>query len=190
MADAMTDCERFNHDTEALALEALQNGFSHAGELNVKSLVFMPEVREMCSVDKCRQYNRNWRCPPACGSVKEAAERAARYSYGIIVQTTGLMEDDFDYETIQETGEKHKRNFAGFVAKLRSRYPDILPMGAGTCDICETCAYPDAPCRFPDRSISSMEAYGLWVSKVCQLSGMPYNYGKLTLTYKSCVLLN
>jgi predicted metal-binding protein len=99
------------------------------------------------------------------------------------------MEDEFDYETIQTAGAKHKENFTVLVEKLRTRYPDMLPMGAGTCTICEKCTYPDAPCRFPDRSISSMEAYGLWVSKVCELSGVPYNYGKLTLTYTSCYLL-
>ncbi|MDR2648256.1 MAG: DUF2284 domain-containing protein [Clostridiales bacterium] len=177
------------YDTESLVREAIESGFSHAGELNVKSLIFMPEVRDMCSSGRCGQYNKNWRCPPGCGSVEEAAERAARYSYGVIVQTTGRMEDDFDYETMRETGDKHKKNFAALIDRLKTRYPEMLPMGAGTCDICETCAYPATPCRFPDRSISSMEAYGLWVSKVCQMSGIPYNYGKLTLTYTSCYLL-
>jgi predicted metal-binding protein len=177
------------YNTEQLVREALDSGFSQAGELNVGALVFMPEVREMCAADRCWQYGKNWRCPPGCGSIEDAAAKAAQYSYGMLVQTIGLMEDDFDYETIQETGEKHKSNFAALVDKLKTRYPDILPMGAGTCGICKTCTYPDAPCRFPDKSISSMEAYGLWVSKVCELSGVPYNNGKQTITYTSCYLL-
>ena len=177
------------YDTAQLVQEALDSGFSQAGELNVKALVFMPEVRDMCSVDRCHQYEKNWRCPPGCGSIEEAAERAARYSYGILVQTIGQMEDDFDYETIQVTSEKHKANFAVLVKQLKARYDDILPMGAGTCNICESCTYPDAPCRFPEDSISSMEAYGLWVSNVCELSGVPYNNGKQTITYTSCYLL-
>ena len=177
------------YDTDALVREALAEGFSNAGPLNVKALVFMPEVREMCSADRCNRYGKNWRCPPGCGSIEEAAAEASNYAFGLLVQTTGHMEDDFDYETIEETSKKHKINFASLVAKLRKRYVKILPMGAGTCEICEKCAYPDAPCRFPDRAISSMEAYGLWVSKVCELSGIPYNYGKRTLTYTSCYLL-
>jgi predicted metal-binding protein len=177
------------YDTAVLMREAIDQGFSHAGELNIGALVFMPEIREMCSVDRCQQYNKNWRCPPGCGSIEDAAKRAAEYTFGILVQTTGRMEDDFDYETIQETGARHKQNFAALVEKLKARYADILPMGAGTCSICEKCTYPDAPCRFPDKSISSMEAYGLWVSRVCELSGIPYNYGKSTITYTSCYLL-
>jgi len=177
------------YNTQELVNEAIEIGFSQAGELNVAALVFMPEVREMCSVDRCNQYAKNWKCPPGCGSIEDAAERAAKYSYGIIVQTIGKMDDDFDYETISETAEKHKASFAALVEKLKLRYDDILPMGAGTCSICEKCTYPDAPCRFPDKSISSMEAYGLWVSKVCELSGVPYNNGKQTITYTSCYLL-
>ncbi len=168
---------------------AITAGFSQAGELNVKSLVFMPEVRDMCAAGRCNQYGKNWRCPPGCGSIEEATERAAKYGFGIIVQTIGIMEDEFDYETISEAGSRHKDNFDNLVGQLKTEYDDILPMGAGTCTICKTCTYPDAPCRFPDKSISSMEAYGLWVSRVCELSGIPYNNGKNTITYTSCYLL-
>jgi predicted metal-binding protein len=177
------------YDTNALIQEAKSFGFSNAGELDTKALVFMPEVRQMCSADRCNKYNKNWRCPPGCGSIEEAAERAARYSYGLIVQTIGQMEDDFDYECIEETGAKHKDNFARLVESLKKNNDDVLPMGAGTCDLCKECTYPDAPCRFPEKSISSMEAYGLWVSKVCELSGVPYYFGKNTIAYTSCYLL-
>jgi predicted metal-binding protein len=178
-----------SYDTPELIQEAIGEGFSQAGRLNVEALVFMPEIRDMCRADRCNHYDKNWRCPPACGSIEEAAKRTAEYSYGIIVQTIGRMEDDFDYETMQTTRETHQRNFSSLVEKLRARYTDILPMGAGACSICEKCSYPGAPCRFPDKSISSMEAYGLWVSRVCELSEIPYNNGKSTITYTSCYLL-
>ena len=178
-----------NYNTEKLIKEAIDAGFSQAGELNVSSLEFMQEVRDMCSADRCGQYGKNWCCPPGCGSLSEAEEKAKQYSYGIIVQSIGKMEDDFDYETIDETSKKHKKNFAKLIENLKVSYPDILPMGAGTCQVCEKCAYPDEPCRFPDKSITSMEAYGLWVSKVCEISGIPYNNGKATITYTSCYLL-
>ena len=151
------------YSVEELKKLALEEGFSNAGQLNLKALVFMPEVRQMCSADKCHAYGRNWRCPPACGTLEESAALAAQYSFGMIVQTVGHMEDEYDYET--------------------------LGMGAGTCRRCKSCTYPDAPCRFPEDSYSSMEAYGLWVSKVCELSGIPYNYGKNTIAYTSCFLL-
>ncbi len=177
------------YNTDQLIKDALTVGFSQAGELNIKALEFMPEVRDMCSADKCHTYNKNWRCPPACGTIEDAARHASEYSYGILVQTIGHMEDEYDYETIKETGERHKDNFDILVDKLKSEFDDVLPMGAGTCTICETCSYPDAPCRYPEKSISSMEAYGLWVSRVCELSDLPYYNGKDTITYTSCYLL-
>ena len=85
------EVEQMRDDTQALVREALDEGFSQAGELNVGALEFMPEVREMCRADRCKQYGRNWRCPPGCGSIEEAAERASNYSYGLIVQTIGRM---------------------------------------------------------------------------------------------------
>jgi len=178
-----------SYNTQELIKEALGEGFSAAGALNLSAVVFMPEIRQMCNTEQCRKFNKNWKCPPACGSIEKAAEKAARYSYGLIVQTIGHTEDDFDFETITGTGDLHKKNFAALVKKLKARYDDILPMGAGTCELCQTCSYPDAPCRHPEDAISSMEAYGLWVSRVCELSDIAYYNGPLTITYTSCYLL-
>ena len=178
-----------NYPVEELKKLALDEGFTDAGQLNIKALVFMPEVRQMCRADKCHAYGKSWRCPPACGTIEEAAERAAQYSFGMLVQTVAQMEYEFDYEAIEKAGREHAESFVSMMRKLKAKYPDVLGMGAGTCKRCKTCTYPDAPCRFPDDSYSSMEAYGLWVSKVCELSGVPYNYGPCTVAFTSCYLL-
>ena len=170
-------------------LLAEEVGFSHFGELNTGALRFLPEVREMCAAGKCKRYGRCWTCPPYCGTLEEAAERAKTYPAGILVQTTGEMEDSFDYECMVDTEAKHKELFHTLVERIRRSEPDCLPMGAGTCTICAQCTCPDAPCRFPEKRISSMEAYGLFVSEVCEQSGLGYYYGKDTITYTSCVLL-
>ena len=73
---------------------------------------------------------------------------------------------------------------------LRTIDPDCLPMGAGGCNICRKCSYPDEPCRFPDKAFTSMEAYGLYVAAECKKAGLEYNYGPNTLTYSSCILYN
>ena len=176
-------------DIQSLINESLTEGFSQAGELNCGSLAFMPEVRDMCAADLCHSYGKCWTCPPACGTLEDAAKKASQYSRGLLVQTIGKMEDDFDWETIEATGEKHKKTFLHFTDLLRLRYPNMLPMGAGACTVCEECTYPDAPCRFPDRAIPSMEAYGLFVSNVCTASGVPYNNGPQTITFTSCYLI-
>ena len=177
-----------DYDIKALVNEALAAGFTHAGELNVASLVFMPEVREMCN-DTCTQYDNNWRCPPGCASLEEGAAQVAQYSHGVIVQTTGHLEDNFDFETIGDTYKKHVEDFGALVKDLRQHYPDALFMSSDSCKLCEKCTYPDAGCRFPELAISPIEAYGLVVNKLCESSEMPYYYGKLTITYTSAYLL-
>lgn len=61
---------------------------------------------------------------------------------------------------------------------------------SGRCTLCARCTYPDRPCRYPTKRLSSMEAYGLFVSDICTRSGLAYNYGPRTMTYTSCVLYN
>lgn len=176
--------------TEEIISLALDCGFSQAGEINMEKLEFLPEVREMCAADRCRLYGRRWTCPPACGTLEETAAQAARYHRGILVQSTAQLEDEFDVETMQALEKQQKARFSTLVERLRSIWPDCLPMAAGGCSLCETCTYPDAPCRFPEQAIPSMEAYGLFVSRVCEQSGMKYYYGPRTMTYTSCVLID
>ncbi|MBR4393923.1 MAG: DUF2284 domain-containing protein [Oscillospiraceae bacterium] len=164
-------------------------GFSHAGALDAASLKALPEVRDMCAADRCRRYGRSWSCPPACGSLEACAARLASYHSGILVQTTVTLEDQFDMEGIRRTQERHKEMFHTLARQSRALYPDCLPLTAGTCTLCKSCTYPDRPCRYPTKRLSSMEAYGLLVSDVCKESGLPYYYGPGTLTFTSCILL-
>ena len=176
--------------TQEILQMAQDCGFSHVGELNVGALEFMPEVRDMCAAGRCQKYGTSWTCPPACGTLEEVAAQAAKYSRGVLLQTTAELEDDFDVEAMMQAEQDQKRSFLDFVERLRQEYPDCLPMATGGCTLCPQCTYPDAPCRFPKKAIPSMEAYGLLVSKVCEQSNLPYYYGPRTLTYTSCVLID
>ncbi|MBR5381564.1 MAG: hypothetical protein IK136_02975 [Oscillospiraceae bacterium] len=167
---------------------ALEAGFTAAFPLDPGKLRFLPEVRDMCADGRCGNYNKSWSCPPACGTLEEIAARAGTYPFGVLLQTTAQLADSFDYEGIEAAQKKHKANLEAFTAFMKQTYPDVLPMGAGGCQLCKTCTYPSAPCRFPERMTVSMEAYGLLVSGVCADCGAPYYYGANTLTFAACVL--
>lgn len=175
--------------TEEWIAAALKAGFSHAGELNLSALQFRPDVREMCASDLCHSYGRNWMCPPGCGSLEDAADRASAYHRGILVQTTGALENDFDLDGMTAVETLHKERFQSFASQLRSEAPGCLPLAAGACTLCVICAYPE-PCRFPELAMPSMEAYGLYVSQVCEDSGLDYYYGPNTVTFTSCCLID
>ena len=176
-------------DHEALLSLAKECGFEWAAPLYTKDLRFLKEVRDMCAVNTCGRYNASWSCPPACGTLEELSARARGYTEGILVQTVGQLEDSFDWDGIQEAAALQKERFMKMWDVLEKQYPGLMPMGMGSCTLCEKCTYPDAPCRFPKRMTSSMEACGLFVSEVCTKCGVPYNHGPNTIAYTGCFLL-
>lgn len=163
-------------------------GFTEAWPFDPKGLRFLPQVRDMCAADKCGSYGKNWTCPPACGSVEEAAAEAAAFSQGILVQTVAELEDEFDLEGMEAAAQRHRKAFETFCRQVRTRCRRCMPMGMGACTRCAVCTYPEAPCRFPEQAIPSMEARGILVSEACALAGAPYYHGPGTLAYTSCLL--
>lgn len=176
-------------ETEKIIELAKELGFSRAAPLDCCTIELRPEVRKMCEANTCHMYGKCWSCPPGCGSLEDCRQKIAKYRYGILVQTTGQLEDDLDGETMMETEALHKEHFYAFERILRKQYPDMLAIGAGCCTKCPKCTYPDKPCRFPKEAFSSMEAYGMVVTQICQANGMAYYYGPCTITYTSCYLL-
>ena len=167
-----------------------ENGFSHWAELYMPAAIPLRQIRDMCAADRCGQWGNNWACPPNCGSLEQCAVRLRAYDSGILVQSTVTLSDPFDYEGMTAAAQAHRRRFAAFARQVRLLYPGCLPLTAGACTVCPRCTCPRRPCRFPQKRMSSMEAYGLFVSDVCTRSGLGYNYGENTLTYTSCILYN
>ena len=174
---------------DSIVEDVLQMGFSHAGLADVKTLEPLQEVRDMCAEDKCHQYNKNWSCPPGCGTLEECRERMHSYDWGILVQRTMEMGDDFDPDTWRTDGEAHRERLVQLFEELKARYPRVLGLGSAGCRLCAACTYPDAPCRFPERRMSGMEGYGLLVSDVCKKNDLPYYYGKDTVTFTGLFLV-
>ena len=174
---------------ERILAMAEQIGFSQFAPLEMSALRGLPEVRDMCAAGRCLIYGHSWSCPPACGSLEQCQQRMGRYRQGVLVQTTGTLVDDFDLEAIADIERRHRKMFETLARQVRMLDPDCLPLTAGTCTLCRKCTYPDKPCRFPTKRLSSMEAYGLLVSDVCTKSGVRYYYGPRTMTYTACILL-
>ena len=171
-------------DYETAAKAAAEAGFVYAAPLDPGTIVLKEEVRQMCAA--CGRYGKCWSCPPGCGTLEECRGRVACYRNGILVQTVGELEDEFDGEGMMETEALHKTRFRDLRQMLTGE--NILALGAGSCTVCKNCTYPDEGCRFPEKQISSMEAYGMVVTEVCRANGMVYNHGKNTIAYTSCIL--
>lgn len=174
---------------EQLKQMAEEAGFSACANLAVETIELKPEVRDMCAVNTCGMYGKRWSCPPGCGTLEECGQRLAGRIMGILVQTIGDIEDSFDFEAMMKIEAEHKEHFMEMFAALREAGADVLAIGAGCCTGCAKCTYPDEPCRFPEKMVSSMEAYGMVVNEICKSNGLAYNYGPEKMAYTSCFLL-
>lgn len=165
-------------------------GFDCIGSCSAKDLVAREEVRSMCAANTCKVYGNSWACPPACGDIASFQEQMRAYERCLVVQTVAEMEDDFDFETMEEAGELQKQRVLDLVEAIDAAglSDQTMTLSAGTCTLCGTCTYPDEPCRFPQKRLVSMEAAGLVVSEVCTLADIPYNHGPQTIAYSGCVL--
>ncbi len=168
---------------------AKEHGFECIGTTTADKLRVREEVRDMCSADKCKSYDQNWACPPACGTIEHFRDEIAKRKDVVVFQTVGELEDEFDIDTMIDTSELHKERIPEFVKDVREHIPDCLVLAAGACTICDKCSYPDNPCRFPSRMFVSMEASGLVVSDVCTAADIPYNHGSDHIAYVSCIVI-
>ena len=167
--------------------KALELGFDTALPIEPQSLVAREDVRGMCAENKCGAYNRNWTCPPAIGTIEECQQRIWQFQRGILLQTVGFMTKAIDSKCYRETEQRHLEQLCALADALRKEYPQALCLGAGGCRVCRKCAYPE-PCRFPEKAMSSMEGYGLFVTQVCRDAGVSYHHGEKTVTYTACIL--
>jgi predicted metal-binding protein len=174
-------------DCDRLAGLALKCGFTSVRLIDPQKIKTYDDVRAACAADKCGYYGKNWACPPACGTLEDCDTKIRRYESGLVMQTTGILANKFDWNEMLHLGKEHSEHIAAFSEAALADHPQSFVLGAGGCRICESCAYP-APCRFPQKMTCSMEAYGMLVSEVCSAAGLPYYYGEGTLTYVACFL--
>lgn len=175
---------------ERLIQTVLDWGAGRAAVVPVEQIPFEPEFRKLCASNACGMYGRSWMCPPCVGPVEELIERARTYDRALVYQTVSELEDSYDFEGMMEAGKRMNQ----LTRKIRDELgealgPDALHLGAGGCRVCPVCAkQEDQPCRFPDKAISSLEAYGMNISRLAELAGMKYINGQDTVTYFGAVL--
>ena len=171
----------------------LDRGAAKAGEIPIDKLVFRPELRELCERNACGRFNRNYTCPPYCGEVNDLIKKLKAFAHCVIWQSVYPLEDSFDFEGMLEAQRRHN---AMTLLIAREVYAELgrenaLVLAAGGCTLCEICAMnTNGPCPYPDDALSSLEAYGIFVAKISDVSDMKYINGKDTVTYFSGVFFS
>jgi predicted metal-binding protein len=148
------------------------------------TITFSPELLKACESNVCGKYNQCWTCPPAIGPMEQQQQKITAFPSAFVFTTTAALEDSFDYEGMMRAKDTHDR----LTAELHERFGKTNPVfGAGGCTLCKPCAYPE-PCRFPDKTYSSIEAAGINVTELSRAAGLRYHNGENTVTYFSMIL--
>jgi predicted metal-binding protein len=174
---------------ERLIAEVQANGAANTAVIPVALVETDTAFRGMCEVNACGMYGKSWMCPPHVGPIETLMAELGTYDRVLVYQTISELEDSYDFEGMQEAGKRHNR----LAQKLRSIFAeagvtDALHLGAGGCRVCEVCAKrSDEPCRFPHLAMTSLEAYGVNVSRLAAAAGMKYINGQDTVTYFGAV---
>jgi len=179
-------------DTQEMALKLANNsGITHSRLVSTADLKTHKAVRDACAQNSCGKFGTCWTCPPGVGDVNDLEERLHSFKVGLLVQNVTSIEDSWDFEGMFAASATHNTSVRTLWDKLREELPEceILPLGAGSCDQCEKCTYPDAPCRFPDQAMSSVEGYGIDVRALVESCGLQYINGQNTVSYVGLLLI-
>ena len=178
-----------NYDFEKMIAEVISLGAFKANIIETKDVVTDTSFRDICATNGCGKYGKCWMCPPDIGEINELMAKIRSYTHALVYQTVSTIDDSFDIEGMQAA----RRDFSKLVQKVKKAFPGegILHLGAGGCGVCEVCAKRTGePCRFPDLAVSSLEGYGIYVSKLAASADMKYINGQNTVTYFGAVFFS
>ena len=164
----------------------IENNAHKIGFAKAKDVICDRGFRKACESNACGLYNRCHTCPPCIGDIDVLMSRINKYEDVLVYQTVGEIEDSYDIEGMFEVGDRHRELDLKANEFMKNNYnkDSFLHLGAGGCKICKKCSKIDnEPCRFPDKAMSPLEAYGVSVSQLAEISGLKYINGENTVTY-------
>lgn len=174
---------------EQLIKLALEAGAAKAEIISVDQIITSAEFREACRKNLCGAWGRCWMCPPDVGEIEPLMAEIRTYQHGLWYQTIGELEDSFDIEGMGEAKKKHVHLSQRVEERVKPLLGRHLHLSCGGCGLCERCSRVDnEPCRFPDKAMASLEAYGINVYQTTQSTSLKYINGQNTVTYFSLVL--
>ena len=128
--------------------------------IECSSIPFSENLRYYCE-EYCPVFNTKWCCPPNVGNISDNIAKCQSYQYAVIISI-------MTYDSKADFYERHdaaKRNASKVLLDISKQFDEILEEPTyglfPGCVLCKTCAYPDHPCRFPDKWRPGIESHGV-----------------------------
>ncbi len=155
--------------------------------LSPQEIPFRDEVRLICK-NECPRYGTSWSCPPAVGTVKECEAHCLSYDAALLFTSIAEDVDTEDMSAMLATRLEHEELTRQIRDEMRSFCSEMQVLSTESCAICETCAYPEAPCRHPELMFPCIESYGILVTELAEKKGITFMSGSRLVTWFSLIL--
>jgi predicted metal-binding protein len=175
---------------ERIIQKIKEAGIFQYGIVNPSEINYRQEIREICKGNSCQQYGKTWACPPAVGTLIECKNRCLQYDTMIVFTGKFVIADNFDFEGMVYSMKEFKKISHDLDRVIKPYLKNYIILSNEGCGMCNTCTYPDEPCRFPEKLQHSIEGYGILVSQLAEMANVNYNNGENTITYFGALLFN
>ena len=155
--------------------------------IRTDELVFSERVRYICRTE-CPMYDTTWACPPAVGTLEECRDRVMAFDEGLLIATITEVSDIANIAETLATRADHERITREILQIVKEQASETLTLSTEACAHCEHCAYPDAPCRFPDRMFPCVESHCILVTDLAEKHGIDFLAGSNLVTWFSLIL--
>ncbi len=152
-----------------------------------EELEFSQRIRTVCEVE-CPRYGKTWACPPAVGTVEACRERCLSYPQGLLISTLAEVRDVANMEEALATRPAHEEVTRQVAQLLREQGLEVYGLSSESCGVCESCTYPDGPCRHQDKMMPCVESHGIIVTALAEKYGIEYAFGSQIVTWFSLLL--
>ena len=177
------------NELEAYVKDAERLGFFAAAPLDMCALEARPEIRMLCAPDKCESYGKTWVCPPGCGELPECAARLAGFHAALLIESKYEHVDTGDLVYMKVLAAEHNRRLLALRELVAREHPKVWFLSTGSCEFCDECSYPSAPCKKYEILRGSVSAYGLDVERICESAGIEYAFAAGTVRYIAFLLI-
>ena len=165
-------------DKQAVEAQLCALPISQYAWVDPHEIEFSERIRYVCE-HECPMYGKSWACPPAVGSVEVCKARVRAYSGALVFTSLSETADITDIQATLATRGPHEALTRQVRDILRQYSPDVLTLSTESCAVCEHCAYPDAPCRHPERMFPCVESYGIVATALAEQNGIEFYNGNL-----------
>ena len=143
-----------------------------------EELTFTERVRHICN-EECPMYGKTWACPPAVGTVGECQSKCLAFPEFLLISTVTEVDDIANLEQTLATRADHEAITHEVAELVKAQGCETMTLSTEACAICEECAYPNEPCRFPDKMFPCVESHGILVTELCERFGIEFFNGNI-----------